>query len=252
MADSGPLVERLLDDQSLRRGRGERPLVEDYLRAHPQLAAEDERLLDLVNHEVLLRKARCEAVTLDEYMHRFPAPCRDRCPACSRSNALLEAEPEPCPPRRWMRESRCRRRHRWGHYPQTPLPKQSRRTSPVTKSSASWAEAAWESFTWPGSAGEPAGGAEDDPGRRRGRAGRIGPLPYRGRGRGASGAPEHRSHLRGGAARRPALFHARVREGRQPGAALRGSRSRRERRRLAGSAGRAMHYAQREASFIAT
>jgi WD40 repeat protein/predicted Ser/Thr protein kinase len=72
MSESRPLVERLLDDQALRWGRGERPMVEDYLLAQPQLAANDDGLLDLVNHEVLLREARGETVTLDEYVHRFP------------------------------------------------------------------------------------------------------------------------------------------------------------------------------------
>src|SRR5260370_17814323 len=92
MPGTGPLVEQRLGDQSLRWGRGERPLVEDYLLAHPQLAGDDDRLLDLLNHEVLLREARCEAVALDEYLRRFP-----RLAGALRGmfevHALLEAEP---------------------------------------------------------------------------------------------------------------------------------------------------------------
>src|SRR3984957_4310693 len=93
MSDTRPLVEQLLNDQSLRWGRGERPLAEDYLRAPPQLAGEDDRLLDLLNHEVLLREARCEAVALDEYLRRFPrlaGPLR----GLFEVHAVLEAEPE--------------------------------------------------------------------------------------------------------------------------------------------------------------
>ena len=93
MTEPGPLVEQLLNDQSQRWGQGERPLVEEYLLAHSQLASNDDRVLDLLNHEVLLREARGEAFALDEYLRRFPrlaGPLR----GMFEVHALLEAEPE--------------------------------------------------------------------------------------------------------------------------------------------------------------
>jgi WD40 repeat protein/serine/threonine protein kinase len=94
MSDSQRLVDRLLDDQSLRWGRGERLLVEEYLLAHPTLAANDDRVLDLINHEVLLREARNEVITLHEYLHRFPE-LSESLRGLFDVHAVLEAEPAP-------------------------------------------------------------------------------------------------------------------------------------------------------------
>jgi serine/threonine-protein kinase len=97
MSDTQPLAERLQDDQSLRWRAGERPLVESYLAAHPELGGDGAGLLDLLNHEVLLREERGEAPGLAEYLGRFPhlaAPLRD----LFEVHALLEAEAEPADP----------------------------------------------------------------------------------------------------------------------------------------------------------
>ena len=91
MSNTQPLAERLQDDQSLRWRAGERPLVESYLAAHPELGDDGAGLLDLLNHEVLLREERGEAPRLTEYLGRFPhlaAPLRD----LFEVHALLEAE----------------------------------------------------------------------------------------------------------------------------------------------------------------
>ena len=91
MSDTRPLADRLQDDQSLRSRADERPLVESYLAANPELWGDDAGLLDLVNHEVLLREERGEAPGLAEYLGRFPhlaAPLRDLFDV----HAQLEAE----------------------------------------------------------------------------------------------------------------------------------------------------------------
>ena len=91
MSDTQPLAERLQDDQSLRWRAGERPLVESYLAAHPELGGDGAGFLDLLNHEVLLREERGEAPGLAEYVGRFPhlaADLRD----LFEVHAQLEAE----------------------------------------------------------------------------------------------------------------------------------------------------------------
>jgi serine/threonine-protein kinase len=67
------LLYRLRADQSERWRRGERVLVEDYLRQYPQLDQDEGLLLDLVYAEVLLREQGAETPTVEEYVHRFPS-----------------------------------------------------------------------------------------------------------------------------------------------------------------------------------
>src|SRR5262249_51810860 len=69
---NGELVDRLRDDQRDRRRRGERRVVEDYLRAHPALAGDAEALLDLIYHERKLDQEDGSAAEVEEYLGRFP------------------------------------------------------------------------------------------------------------------------------------------------------------------------------------
>src|SRR5262245_53897136 len=62
----------LLIEQRQRWRRGERPLVEDYLRQQPTLQEGGEGLLDLIYNEIDLREERGEAPQLEEYLGRFP------------------------------------------------------------------------------------------------------------------------------------------------------------------------------------
>jgi WD40 repeat protein/serine/threonine protein kinase len=71
-ASTRPLVEQLLQEQRAHWDQGERLLVEVFLRRHPDLAADPEGLLDLINNEVVLRAERGEGPHLAEYQARFP------------------------------------------------------------------------------------------------------------------------------------------------------------------------------------
>jgi serine/threonine protein kinase len=66
------LLDHLLMEQRHRWQRGERVLVETYLRQHPALGEQGESLLDLIYHEVVLREQRRETPQLEEYQQRFP------------------------------------------------------------------------------------------------------------------------------------------------------------------------------------
>ncbi len=66
------LVERFLADQKQRFERGAGVPVEDYLAQQPRLLAEPEAVLDLLYHEMVLREARGETPTLQEFVSRFP------------------------------------------------------------------------------------------------------------------------------------------------------------------------------------
>ena len=88
---------------------------------------------------------------------------------------------------------------------------------PATRSSGSWAAAAWASSTRPGSSSSNrARRPQDDPRRRATPAPRTWPASSRGRGRRPAAAPQHRADLRGRRARRPAVLLAGVRGRRQP------------------------------------
>src|SRR5262245_55557999 len=67
-----PTLVRVRADQQSRWQRGERVLVEEYLAREPDLAENEELLLDLVYSEVLLREEHGERPELDEYLRRFP------------------------------------------------------------------------------------------------------------------------------------------------------------------------------------
>jgi formylglycine-generating enzyme required for sulfatase activity len=70
-AGEDPAALALLLDQSARWQRGERKLVEAYLVQQP-LAGGREAVLELILHEVLLRKQGGETPSLGEYQQRFP------------------------------------------------------------------------------------------------------------------------------------------------------------------------------------
>jgi serine/threonine protein kinase len=65
-------VTVLLEDQQQRWRRGERMLVEAYLANEGHLRGDSEAQLELILHEVLLRRERGEAPALAEYQRRFP------------------------------------------------------------------------------------------------------------------------------------------------------------------------------------
>jgi formylglycine-generating enzyme required for sulfatase activity/tRNA A-37 threonylcarbamoyl transferase component Bud32 len=67
-----PAALLLLEDQQERWRRGERLLVEAYLARLPHLLESSEAVLELILHEVLLRRERGEAPALAEYQQRFP------------------------------------------------------------------------------------------------------------------------------------------------------------------------------------
>src|SRR5262249_54486302 len=69
-----PQLHALLADQRRRWLQGERVLVEAYLDEQVALGADPETVLCLIQNEVRLRAAQGEAVTLEEYLARFPSP----------------------------------------------------------------------------------------------------------------------------------------------------------------------------------
>jgi eukaryotic-like serine/threonine-protein kinase len=66
------LLDHLLMQQRQHWQRGERVLVEAYLRQHPALAGQSDAFLDLIYHEVVLREQHGETPRLEEYQQRFP------------------------------------------------------------------------------------------------------------------------------------------------------------------------------------
>jgi serine/threonine protein kinase len=65
-------LPRLVADQRQRWQRGERGLVEAYLREWPVLLGDTESQLDLIYNEMLLREDGGEVPGLEEYVRRFP------------------------------------------------------------------------------------------------------------------------------------------------------------------------------------
>jgi WD40 repeat protein len=69
--------DSLLIDQRRRWEQGDRVLVETYLRERPDLRSETDEVLELIEHELVLREERGESPQLEEYLRRFPDLARD-------------------------------------------------------------------------------------------------------------------------------------------------------------------------------
>jgi serine/threonine protein kinase/tetratricopeptide (TPR) repeat protein len=77
-------------DLRTRWRRGECVRVEDYLARDPGLAADSERLLDLIYHEVVLREEAGEPLCAADYYRRFPALADQLRPVFEVHEALAE------------------------------------------------------------------------------------------------------------------------------------------------------------------
>jgi hypothetical protein len=66
------LITKIRADQCERWARGERILVEEYFRQHPELSADEEAAVDLICSEILMREQLGERPQSDEYISRFP------------------------------------------------------------------------------------------------------------------------------------------------------------------------------------
>jgi serine/threonine protein kinase len=66
------LLARIQADQHEQWRRGNRIRVEEYLARHPDLAGQEEVILDLIYAEVVLREELGERATAAEYLERFP------------------------------------------------------------------------------------------------------------------------------------------------------------------------------------
>jgi serine/threonine-protein kinase len=69
---SDSVLALIMADQQERWGRGERPLVETYFEKWPMMRADEDKALDLIYHEHLLREQQGEAPDPAEYQQRFP------------------------------------------------------------------------------------------------------------------------------------------------------------------------------------
>ncbi len=70
--DHQPLLEAVLDEQSVRWGRGERPGAEEYFERFPALRDHPEAALDVIYQEFLLRRELGERPRPEEFIERFP------------------------------------------------------------------------------------------------------------------------------------------------------------------------------------
>jgi serine/threonine protein kinase len=66
------LIDDLLDDQRRRWESGAPRLVDAYLADHPELAADDDAIVDLLYNEFVLRSTLGQAPSPDDYYRRFP------------------------------------------------------------------------------------------------------------------------------------------------------------------------------------
>lgn len=71
-SDAASLLETLRKAMRQRWRRGEPAFVEEYLTAHPELAHDDEVLLDFLYAEFCIREAAGQTPPVDEYFRRFP------------------------------------------------------------------------------------------------------------------------------------------------------------------------------------
>jgi serine/threonine protein kinase/Tfp pilus assembly protein PilF len=69
---TGTLSERLAQEMARRWQQGERPLTEDFLARHPELAQQPEAAVDLVYEELCLRQQYGPPTTGAELLGRFP------------------------------------------------------------------------------------------------------------------------------------------------------------------------------------
>jgi serine/threonine protein kinase/Tfp pilus assembly protein PilF len=110
-----PRLPGLDDDLRRRWQRGERLLVEDYLRSNPALQGNLAALVDLIRAEIAVREAAGETAELDEYLarfaewspqlrhhfERFPTPPLGQAPSTSgdspRAGLKWPAPPSPLP-----------------------------------------------------------------------------------------------------------------------------------------------------------
>src|SRR5690242_166512 len=68
----GSVLPLLMADQQERWARGDHVLVESYLDKWPRIRADQEKALDLIYHEFLLREQHGETPDPAEYGRRFP------------------------------------------------------------------------------------------------------------------------------------------------------------------------------------
>jgi WD40 repeat protein len=84
-------LSQLLHAQSRDWGHEPGRLAEDYLAGQPALAQDPEAVLDLIYHEIQLRRRQGEAPALDEYLQRFP-PLADQLPLLFEVNQALHPD----------------------------------------------------------------------------------------------------------------------------------------------------------------
>jgi hypothetical protein len=70
--DSQSLLRAVLDEQSVRWGRGERLLAEQVFERHPELLENPDAALDVIYQEFLLRREQGEWPQPEEFVRRFP------------------------------------------------------------------------------------------------------------------------------------------------------------------------------------
>ncbi len=68
-----PTFDAILDEQQARWSRGERLLVEEILAQHPTVQADVGAAVDVIYHEFVIRLARGESPSPEDYLRRFPA-----------------------------------------------------------------------------------------------------------------------------------------------------------------------------------
>jgi hypothetical protein len=132
-----PILALLIAHQRRCWRQGQRVSVEDYLARQPGLQADDQAVLDLIYHEIMLREEVGEAPQLEEYLRRFPHLDRPLRLQFEVEGAIRPADP--------TLGGAATAVTTGGHPRRAP----AGRPSPGTRSSESSAAAAWGSFTRP-------------------------------------------------------------------------------------------------------